>query len=47
MSIDFSHCLRRHFTENILTPLLKGTSVNVVKNRGQTTFIFRTISRYN
>jgi hypothetical protein len=30
MSIDYTHCLRRRFTENILTPLLDGTSVNVV-----------------
>ncbi len=30
MSIDYTHCLRRRFTENILTHLLNGTSVNVV-----------------
>jgi hypothetical protein len=30
ISIDYTHCLRRCFTENILTPLLNGTSVNVV-----------------
>jgi hypothetical protein len=30
MPIDYTHCLRRRFTENILTSLLDGTSVNVV-----------------
>ncbi len=30
MSTNYTHCLRRRFTENILTPLLDGTSVNVV-----------------
>jgi len=30
MSINYTHCLRRQFTENILTHLLKGNSVNVV-----------------
>jgi hypothetical protein len=30
MSINYTHCLRRQFTENILTYLLKGNSVNVV-----------------
>ncbi|RKZ46026.1 MAG: hypothetical protein DRR16_22590 [Candidatus Parabeggiatoa sp. nov. 3] len=29
-SINYAHCLRRRFTENILTHLLEGTSVNVV-----------------
>ncbi len=33
MSIDYTHCLRRQFTENILTDLLNGTSVNVVVPR--------------
>lgn len=30
MSIDYTHCLRHRFVENILTHLLNGTSVNVV-----------------
>jgi hypothetical protein len=30
MSIDYTHCLRPRFVENILTHLLNGTSVNVV-----------------
>jgi len=30
MSIDYTHCLRPHFTENVLAHLLAGTSVNVV-----------------
>jgi hypothetical protein len=30
MPINYTHCLRPRFTENILTPLLDGTSVNVV-----------------
>jgi len=30
MSINYTHCLRHRFTENILTHLLEGTSVNVV-----------------
>lgn len=30
MSLKYNHCLRPRFTKNILTSLLKGTSVNVV-----------------